>query len=549
MEEPLTEANNRGGPSASPLPLSPSYRKSFVVQAVVVAALGSFNFGFNLAVMNTSWPIVYKHFGWTEDMVQLRQGVMNSMVFVGAVYGRFSLSLCTAVGCFLGGSLLPRGRRFALVANSSTFIVGCIVCTLCGQMEWLLILGRLISGLAVGVVTVAVPNYISEIAPASVRGSFGVVHQLMINLGIVGGVAVGLPLSQPATKDPFSVEVTDFDRVWWRLMFLFSGGVALVQALFFMSCLRFETPSFLMDKGDSDGALMVLRKTYTTEEEAQSVHGAMRRAQEAQAGASGRGGAGASELTRVSITSAFGKPLYLKAIMIGCVRMTGVWVSVASLGVTCVNLVACLCASPLVERLGRKKLLMIGNLGQGVALLPAAVACVLEAVGGGVSEQVTEVLSIASVGGFVIFFAVAMGPVLWIYLSEMYTNDVKEAASALASALNWVFCIAMVFSSSFMPNSVAFTLFCVISFVAAAFVHVFVLETRGYSVGSSPYFPGVGSGVGPEGGDRDDSGRLGLEARGLVGSVRGSPPVSGSGELSKGKGGGERENGSAHLGV
>uniref|UniRef100_A0A0G4I1A0 Hexose transporter 1 n=1 Tax=Chromera velia CCMP2878 TaxID=1169474 RepID=A0A0G4I1A0_9ALVE len=561
-----------------------SYRKDVVKGAVITASLGSFNFGFNMAVMNTVWPVVNHFFQWGDGQsADTHQALMNTMVFVGA-----------AAGSLTAAYFLRWGRRRTMLFNCVGFIGGALICIF-SPFEWLFDLGRFISGYSVGIVTVAVPSYITEVAPPEAKGHYGVYHQLMLTVGIVVGIAVGLPIRQETAEDG-SADLREFDFLWWRVTYVFGAAVAFVQAVLLLMCYRFETPTFLIGSGRLDEARSVFVEIYGPSQATVAFNAALNASRGGgveekdeqkekrtltagqivapadieQGGEGGRGtdreeggqkkgiDTSPTDLTLIessqlvsstppgqsppaliqsaddaektketeeeeddktgamgvrSLREALCNNTYFRAIAIGCMLsafqqfsgvnvvisrsnaifaksgVTGFYASLASLGVTVLNLVTTLFASRLVETMGRKRLLFLGNLGQGVALVVPAVLFIAIASGSPVSQTAVSAVAVIGVAGFIVAFAISMGPVVWIYLSEMFVGEAKGQALSLACGVNWAATIGTVFASSFMSSVLTFTLFCGMSFLGAMFVWANILETRGLPVNVSPFFP------------------------------------------------------------
>ncbi len=109
------------------------------------------------------------------------------------------------------------------------------------------------------------------------------------------------------------------------------------------------------------------------------------------------------------------------------------WLTNVSVAIMGLNVLVTIAAGPLIEKWGRKKLLIFGALGQCLALAPAAVACYMQP-----GSETASTLAVFALLGYVGFFAIAMGPVVWVYINEIYPPEVKGAASGFASAVNWM---------------------------------------------------------------------------------------------------------------
>jgi MFS family permease len=200
----------------------------FVVAAAVFAALGGLLFGYDTGVISGAVIFITKQFGLSAFPEEL----VVSMVLVGA-----------AVGALSGGRLADRfGRRRMLLVTSLIFIVGAIACALCTSLEMLLV-GRVIVGLGIGLSSTTVPVYISEVSPARARGWQVSLFQLAITVGILAAYLVDYALSA--------------SEAWrWMLGLAVIPGLILGFGMLFMP----ETPRWLIRHGRLIDARTVLTR-------------------------------------------------------------------------------------------------------------------------------------------------------------------------------------------------------------------------------------------------------------------------------------------------
>ncbi|CEM04164.1 unnamed protein product [Vitrella brassicaformis CCMP3155] len=480
--------------------------KWWLLQVVANATFGSFQFGYNLAVLNTCLKMVVLLMRWcgedqltTEcDAARNRDGAITVGVFVGA-----------AVGCLLGGKWMHRGRRRTLMMAHLLFIVGSLLSAASVDFVMLLV-SRVIVGVGVGVATVAVPMYISEVTPAEKRGAYGTMNQLLITVGIMVAIVLGNVQRNDPQHWPSPDTVPTREAIWWRFMLGFSALPSIVSLSLFLFVFPFETPHFLVEEGKADQALPILERMYCTsgetDAEAQTAQAKLddiqRNVQERRA----------SEKRTVGLFKAFRDPWYRYVLLVGWVlsafqQLSGMNAFIAAsnhifeqagftggratLLSTCMgvmNVILTLVTVKAIDWAGRRKLMLIGTLGQFVATAPTAVVLLIGS--GAVSEGVMIWLPVASVFGYVVFFAIAYGPVLWVYLNEIYPVEIKGPAVGSASALNWVACIAVVFLTKVLNNTLIFSISSCCSLFACVFVFVFMLETSGVSIDESPYLKG-----------------------------------------------------------
>ncbi|CEM36622.1 unnamed protein product [Vitrella brassicaformis CCMP3155] len=480
--------------------------KWWLLQVVTNATLGSFQFGYNLAVLNTCLKMIVLLMKWCGqdeltaecDAARNRDGAITAGVFVGA-----------AVGCLLGGRWMHRGRRRTLMIAHLLFIVGSLL-SAASLDFWSLLLSRIIVGVGVGVATVAVPMYISEVTPADKRGAYGVMNQLLITVGIMVAIALGNVQRNDPQDWPSPDTIPTREALWWRFMLGFSAVPSIISLTIFLFVFPFETPHFLVEEGKADQALPILEKMYCTSGEADAeAQTAQAKLDDIQRNVEERR---ASEKKTVGLFDAFRDPWYRYALLVGWVlsafqQLSGINAFIAAsnhifeqagftggratLLSTCMgvmNVILTLVTVKAIDWAGRRKLLVIGTIGQFVATAPTAVLLLIGS--GAVSAGVMIWLPVASVFGYVVFFAIAYGPVLWVYLNEIYPVEIKGPAVGSASALNWVACIAVVFLTKVLNNTLIFSIFSCCSLFACVFVFLFVLETSGVSIDESPYLKG-----------------------------------------------------------
>ena len=163
------------------------------------------------------------------------------------------------IGAFLGGIMATKlGRRKSFLLADLIGIIGCVIWIFQGNAP--LLLGRLISGVAVGINSAIVPLYINEISPLSISGVMGAMTQLTVNVGILISFLLGLNVAKAST-----IRAHPDDEWWWRFMFAFPILTAALRSLFLLTVFRFETPSYLISKGKDEEAKEILDKIYFAE--------------------------------------------------------------------------------------------------------------------------------------------------------------------------------------------------------------------------------------------------------------------------------------------
>ncbi|SCM00078.1 hexose transporter, putative [Plasmodium chabaudi adami] len=462
-------------------------------QYVLSACLASFIFGYQVSVLNTIKSYIVVEFGWCsganetscEDSL-LKSSFLLASVFIGAV-----------IGSGFSGYLVKFGRRFSLMVIYVFFIFVSILTAISHHFHTILY-SRLLSGFGIGLITVSVPMYISEMTHKDKKGAYGVLHQLFITFGIFVAVLLGLFLGDGPDTSGKSITLTGFEMFWWRFMFFFPTIVSIAGIVLLVLFYKEETPYFLYENGNIEASKNILKKIYGPSD----VDDALRAIKDAIDQNK------AAKESSLSLLSALKIPAYRNVIILGCIlsgfqQFTGINVLVAnsnelykefldkklittlSVIMTAVNFLMTFPAIYIIEKLGRKTLLLGGCIGVICAFLPTVIA--RQAWG---QTDAVNVLSIAGTFVMIISFAVSYGPVLWIYLHEMFPSEIKDSAASLASLVNWVCAIIVVFPSDIIIKqspTILFMVFSIMCIIAFLFILIFIKETKGGEIGTSPY--------------------------------------------------------------
>lgn len=429
--------------------------------AVIVAALGSVNFGINMAAIAGAVSSIKEHFLLSEFQI----GLVVSGLVIGCMIGAFS-----------SGSVSEKiGRKKVLIGTGVLFAISGVGSALSQSMIQLVI-ARLIGGIGVGAVSVMVPTYISEIAPPKVRGTLGTFNQLGVVLGILGAYVF----------DYYMLNTTE----GWRWMLASQVFIAVPMIVFML--INFpESPRWLVLKGYKEEAFRVLSKVTGTNN-AQSEYDTIVAGIEADQKKSGKGVKFSSlfkgKLRKVVflgvMLAAFQQITGINAIISYAptiFNQTGVGSDMAllqSIMVGVVNVLFTLVAVSLIDKLGRKKLLLIGTGGMSVSLTYLVVAFVT-----GNADSLGVLISIL---GYIAFFAASLAPVMWVVTSEIYPNKIRGLAMSLSTAVSWVCTFVVVQFFPWMLNglggAVAFGFFLFFTVWAFLFILVKIPETKGKSL-------------------------------------------------------------------
>lgn len=386
-----------------------------------------------------------------------------------------SLLLGAAAGAALAGPLSDSlGRRNLILIAAVTFSVGAIGAALAPGVG-VLVLFRIVLGLAVGAAALIVPLYLSEVAPTEIRGAVSSLNQLMITVGILLAFIVNAALAQSEA---------------WRTML----GLAVVPSLVLLVGMYFmpETPRWLVSRGRDDDAKRVLRRTRSEQEADQEI----REIKEVESEEEG----GLRELTapwvRPALIVAIGLAVFQQIIGINTIiyyapttlteagygNTAAIY---ANLVIGAVNVGMTLVAIRLVDRVGRKPLLIAGLFGMIASLVVLGVSSLLLPQPSSPTDP-AAIVTLLCLAGFIISFAATWGPTVWVVLPEVLPLRVRGAAMGVAIFLHWIanFAVSQTFPVllSSVGAGVTFLGYAAIAVLALLFVRSFFTETKGRSL-------------------------------------------------------------------
>jgi SP family sugar:H+ symporter-like MFS transporter len=452
---------------------SHSVGKAILVSAV--AAIGGFLFGFDTAVINGAVDAIRHRFDLSASVT----GVAVACALVGS-----------AVGAWFAGSIADRlGRVRVMVIAAVVFTTSSIGSALVVSV-WDLILWRFLGGIGVGIASVIAPAYIAEVAPAHLRGRLGSLQQLAIVLGIFVSLLTDAFFARTAGSASRELWL-GLDA--WRWMFL--AGVVPALAYGLLALQIPESPRFLMGKGKRAAAAKVLRQMLGREDvEARLDEIARTMDEEHVASLRDLRGPRFGLLGIVWVGILLSMFQQLVGINVIFYYSTTLWRSVGlseadalaiSVGTSVINVLVTIVAISLVDRIGRRPLLLVGSLGMAVCLGIMALSFTHGDTSTGQLRLVAPygTLALIAANGYVVFFGVSWGPVVWVLLGEMFSNRIRASALAVAAAAQWGANFAVSVSFPVLAASVglafSYGLFATFSALSFVFVLRYIRETRG----------------------------------------------------------------------
>lgn len=457
-----------------------STAKAVLISAV--AAIGGFLFGFDTSVINGAVDALSDDFGLSPFLT----GFSVSCALLGA-----------AVGAWFAGPVADRvGRTRVMVTAAALFAVSAVGSALAfGVGDF--ILWRFVGGVGVGVASVIAPAYIAEVAPARMRGRLGSLQQFAIVIGIfvallsdafIAGAAGDGTGGTAGAAAQFYLGLAA-----WRWMFLVELVPAVIFGLLAMTIP--ESPRYLVAKGEDRRARAVLSELIGPSATAERIRAIRRSLGEdrARSLADLRGPAlGLLPIVWVGIAlSVFQQAVGINVIFY---YSTTLWRSVGfnesdalltSVITSVTNVVFTIVAILLVDRIGRKLLLLVGSGGMFVSLGAAAV-CFSQATGSGDSVSLGQpyaTVALIAANLFVVFFAATWGPVVWVLLGEMFPNRIRAGALAVGAAAQWIANFAVSTSFPWLSAnaglSLTYGMYALFAVLSGVFVATQVPETKG----------------------------------------------------------------------
>ncbi|KAG7555443.1 Sugar/inositol transporter [Arabidopsis suecica] len=454
------QASSGDAEEAIPLRSEGGKSSGTVLPFVGVACLGAILFGYHLGVVNGALEYLAKDLGIAENTVL--QGWIVSALLAGAT-----------VGSFTGGALADKfGRTRTFQLDAIPLAIGAFLCATAQSVQTMIV-GRLLAGIGIGISSAIVPLYISEISPTEIRGALGSVNQLFICIGILAALIAGLPLAA--------------NPQWWRTMF----GVAVIPSVLLAIGMAFspESPRWLVQQGKVSQAEKAIKTLYGKERVVELVR---------DLSTSGQGSsepeAGWFDLfsSRYWKVVSVGAALFLFQQLAGInavvyystsvFRSAGIQSDVAASAlVGASNVFGTAVASSLMDKMGRKSLLLTSFGGMALSMLLLSLSFTWKAL-----AAYSGTLAVVGTVLYVLSFSLGAGPVPALLLPEIFASRIRAKAVALSLGMHWIsnFVIGLYFLSvvtRFGISSV-YLGFAGVCVLAVLYIAGNVVETKGRSL-------------------------------------------------------------------
>jgi len=456
---------------AEPLlkPTSLHLNTRYIWMISLVAALGGLLFGYDWVVIGGAKPFFERYFHLTDPTVK---GWANSCALIGCLFG-----------ALLAGALSDRfGRKRLLMFSALLFAVTSVGNGLADSFA-IFVMWRMLGGVAIGLASSLSPMYISEVAPAGMRGKLVSINQLTIVIGILLAQVINwlLVRSLPAHATEEFLLNSWYGQEGWRWMF----GLTALPALLFLAGMFFvpESPRWLARNGQSSKARALLARIGGEEYAATAVseiEDTLR-----------------NETARVNFRDLLA-PKLRKVLLLGIVlaafqqwcginvifnyaeeifAAAGYQVSDIMLNIVvtgAVNLIFTFVAIGTVDRVGRRRLMLIGAAG---------LALIYSILGGFYYSGTQGIHVLSLVVAAIACYSMSLAPVTWVIISEIFPNRIRGAAISVAVTSLWIACFVLTFTfpalnQGFGP-AFTFWLYAVICVAGFTFIKLRLPETKG----------------------------------------------------------------------
>ncbi|KTF09665.1 sugar porter family MFS transporter [Pseudoalteromonas sp. 10-33] len=472
-------------------PISPSTNSSahtlgtgslfYVIFISAVAAIGGFLFGFDSGVINGTVSALGNAFN-------------SSSVATG--FNVASVLLGCALGALAAGPLADKfGRRAIMIITAIIFAISAFGSGI-SESSAEFIFYRLFGGLGIGAASVLAPAYIAEVAPPALRGRLATLQQLAIVLGLFAAFLSNYLIADAAGS---AQNILMLDIAAWRWMF----WAELVPAILFLVGVLFipESPRYLVAQGKVADAKTVFSKISNDNVDAQisDVKGSLHSDKKPSIRDLFIDGskkvhpivwAGVAlsvfqQFVGINVVFYYGSELWQAA---GFDESQSLFINVLA-GTT--NVVSTFIAIALVDKIGRKPLLLVGSVGMFISL--SALTYIFGSAGLDEAGKLalsdnmgTFALIMANL--FVVFFGLSWGPVVWVLLGEMFNNRIRGAALAVAASAQWIANFAITMTFPIMLANIglagAYGFYALSALISIFFVAKYITETRGKTLES-----------------------------------------------------------------
>ncbi|ELW9330632.1 sugar porter family MFS transporter [Citrobacter freundii] len=444
----------------------------YVWTICLVAACGGLLFGYDWVVIGGAKPFYEAYFSITDPA---QSGWAMSSALVGCIFGALISGWCAD----------KFGRKMPLILSAILFSASAWGTAVASNFD-MFIVYRIVGGVGIGLASALSPLYIAEVSPAEKRGRFVAVNQLTIVIGVLAAQLINLMIAEPVATGATQQAIVESwnGQTGWRWMF----GTELVPAVIFLVLMFFvpESPRWLVKAGKADRARAMLQRIGSAEYAGQTLKEIEHTLQKDNHKVAW------STLLQPQI-----KPIVIIGMVLAVFQqwcginvifnyaqeifasagfdINGTLKSIVATGI--INLVFTLAALPLVDKIGRRKLMLFGASG-----LTVIYVLIAGAYGLGIMGWPVLVLVLAAIA----IYALTLAPVTWVLLSEIFPNRVRGLAMSLGTLALWIACFLLTYTFPLLNASLgasgSFLLYGVICAMGFIYVLRNVPETKGVTL-------------------------------------------------------------------
>ncbi|EPL1116685.1 TPA: sugar porter family MFS transporter [Citrobacter freundii] len=444
----------------------------YVWTICLVAACGGLLFGYDWVVIGGAKPFYEAYFSITDPA---QSGWAMSSALVGCIFGALISGWCAD----------KFGRKMPLILSAILFSASAWGTAVASNFD-MFIVYRIVGGVGIGLASALSPLYIAEVSPAEKRGRFVAVNQLTIVIGVLAAQLINLMIAEPVATGATQQAIVESwnGQTGWRWMF----GAELVPAVSFLVLMFFvpESPRWLVKAGKADRARAMLQRIGSAEYAGQTLKEIEHTLQKDNHKVAW------STLLHPQI-----KPIVIIGMVLAVFQqwcginvifnyaqeifasagfdINGTLKSIVATGI--INLVFTLAALPLVDKIGRRKLMLFGASG-----LTVIYVLIAGAYGLGIMGWPVLVLVLAAIA----IYALTLAPVTWVLLSEIFPNRVRGLAMSLGTLALWIACFLLTYTFPLLNASLgasgSFLLYGVICAMGFIYVLRNVPETKGVTL-------------------------------------------------------------------
>jgi sugar porter (SP) family MFS transporter len=450
--------SNHATTTAGPSPAPSATIHRHVLFGAAMTALGGLLFGYDTGVISGALLFIGRDF---PGLTSFDKELLTSILLIGAL-----------IGALAAGRIADRvGRRPTVLGTAALFVAGVLLAAF-SPTYWVLVGARVIIGIAVGSASMVVPLYIGEIAPPRIRGALVSFNQLAITTGILASYLVDYRLASSEN---------------WRLMF---GLAAIPAILMFIGMLfQHESPHWLVAQGREDEARRVLHSV-RNQGHIETEVAELRELSTHRSSVREVFNPGLRHVMTIGVMLAvfqqitgINTVIYYAPTLLSSAGLGNSAALLANVVNGAVNVLLTIVAIRLLDRTGRRPLLLGGTAGMAVAM---ALIGLTFAIGGGQLHGIAAYVAIAGLLIYTGSFAIGLGPVFWLLISEIYPVKIRGQAMSVATMANWganfVVTVSFLTLLSAIGNAGTFFLFAGLSVVALVYFQRQVPETKNRSL-------------------------------------------------------------------